>query len=145
MPAGWSRAETSRCWRWRAAMSPAPGRRRDPHYLRARSRTPAGWVLMPRYRREVCLSEALLTSFFFCDFGGGFRPIQLLDEISKAVRHALPHHVVVHGPELVPDPGLNLGIQSALLLHFFHDLIHAPPEIKSLFFKMFPRNGPYEW
>src|SRR4051812_42284291 len=116
MPAGLSRAETNRYWRWRAATFPAPGRRHGRHYPRARSRTRAGSGPKLKCRREVSWSEALLTSLFFCDFCGGLGPIELFDEFSKSVRHTLPHHIVVHGPELVPDPGLNFGIQSALLL-----------------------------
>jgi hypothetical protein len=35
------------------------------------------------------------------------------------------------------DSGLDLGIETALLLYFLHDLIHASPRVKSLHFKRF--------
>jgi DNA-directed RNA polymerase specialized sigma24 family protein len=65
--------------------------------------------------------------------------IKLSDQINEAVRHPLPHDVVVHGAELVADSRLNFSIEPALLawrgipgLYIFHDLIHASPRVKSL-------------
>src|SRR5260221_148350 len=64
-----------------------------------------------------------------------FRHIELFDQLCKAIRHALSDHVIVHGAELMPDPGLNLGVKPALLLYFLHVLIHASPRVKSLWFQ----------
>jgi hypothetical protein len=65
--------------------------------------------------------------------------IKLSDQISKAIRHSLPHDIIVHGPELVTDSRLDFSIEPALFarrsafgLYIFHDLIHASPRVKSL-------------
>jgi hypothetical protein len=68
--------------------------------------------------------------------------IKLPDQFREPVRNALPHHIVVHGAELVADSRLNFGVEPALLagpgwpvrlrLYIFHDLIHASPSVKSL-------------
>jgi hypothetical protein len=65
--------------------------------------------------------------------------IKLSDELREAVWHPLAYDIVVHGAKLVADPGLDLGVEPALLagcgilgLYFFHDLIHASPRVKLL-------------
>src|SRR5437763_14769372 len=68
------------------------------------------------------------------------RPVELPDQLRKAVWYPLAHHVIIHGAKLVADSGLDLGIETALLFYFLHDLIHASPSVKSLYFKYFPRN-----
>jgi hypothetical protein len=68
--------------------------------------------------------------------------IKLSDQISKAIRHPLPHDIIVHGPELVADSRLDFSIEPALFarrgafgLYIFHDLIHASPRVKFLKFQ----------
>src|SRR3979411_3086690 len=109
----------------------------------------AGYERTPGCRREVSLREALLPSLIFTArvfhlgiVSGG---IKLPDQFREPVRHPLPHHIVVHGAELVADSRLNLGVQAALLarcrifaglrLYIFHDLFHPSPRFKSLHFK----------
>jgi hypothetical protein len=65
--------------------------------------------------------------------------IKLSDQFRETVGHPLPYNIVVHRAELMADPGLDLGIQPALLagcgilgLYIFHDLIHASPRVKYL-------------
>ena len=77
-----------------------------------------------------------------------FRPVELADQLRKAVRHALPHHVVVHGAELMADPGLDFGVEAALLGRLvacdftsFMISIHASPRVKSLNFQDLSRNS----
>jgi hypothetical protein len=64
------------------------------------------------------------------------RRVELPDQIGKTVGYPLTHDIVVHGPELVPDSGLDFGVEAALLarfgLYIFHDLFHASPGVKSL-------------
>jgi hypothetical protein len=74
--------------------------------------------------------------------GAGFGSIKLSDQFREAFRHALPHNIVIHRTKLMADPGLDLGVQAALLagcgilgLYIFHDLIHASPRVKSLKFQ----------
>jgi hypothetical protein len=54
----------------------------------------------------------------------------------------LPDDIVVHGPKLVADSGLNFGVEATLLawrrilaglrLYILHDLFHVSPRVKSL-------------
>ena len=69
-----------------------------------------------------------------------FGSVELSDQVREAVRHALPHHVVVHGAKLMANSGLNLRVETALRLYFLHDLIHASPRVKSLHLKYFFEN-----
>jgi hypothetical protein len=39
---------------------------------------------------------------------------------------------------LVAYSGLDLSVETALLFCFLHDLIHASPSVKSLYFNVFP-------
>ena len=64
------------------------------------------------------------------------RRIKLLDELREPVGNSLPYDVVVHGAQLVPNPGLNLRSEPALAggrasaglrLEIFHDLFHVSP------------------
>jgi hypothetical protein len=68
------------------------------------------------------------------------RPVELAAQLREAVWHALPHHVVVHGAKLVAYSGLDLSVETARFLYFFHHVIHASPSVKSLYFKLFSRN-----
>src|SRR5437773_12452440 len=87
-------------------------------------------------RRESVRGILVPPLICFVDLGRRrLRPIEFPDQLCKAVRHALSDHVVVHGAELMPDPGLNLGVKPALLLYFLHGLIHASPRVKSLWFQ----------
>ena len=64
------------------------------------------------------------------------RRIKLLDELREPVRDPLPYNVVVHGAQLVPNPGLDLRSETSfaggrafagLRLEIFHDLFHVSP------------------
>jgi hypothetical protein len=70
--------------------------------------------------------------------------IKLSNKFRESLRNPLAHHVVVHGPKLVADPGLDFGIEAALpgcrilaywRLYIFHDMFHVSPSVKSLWFQ----------
>jgi hypothetical protein len=72
--------------------------------------------------------------------GIGLGHIKPADKLRESVWYTLPHHIVVHGAQLMPDSGLNLGVKPAWLagsgvlglrFHIFHDLSRAPPTVKS--------------
>lgn len=62
--------------------------------------------------------------------------IELFDELRESVRNPLPNDIVVHGAQLVADPGLDLRSKASLAggrafaglrLEIFHDLFHVSP------------------
>jgi hypothetical protein len=83
----------------------------------------------------------LFPSFFGAGIAGklglSIRPIQLADHIGKPIGDPLPHNIVIHRAKLMPDPGLDFGVQSALRLHIFHDPFHIPQKIDLLVFEKF--------
>jgi hypothetical protein len=60
--------------------------------------------------------------------------IKLFDQVDEPIRDPLPDDIVVHRAELMADSGLNLGIEAALLFCILHDLIHASPDVKLMYF-----------
>src|SRR3954470_434383 len=101
MPTCSCRAGTSRCWRWRAATSPARDRRRGRYCRTARSQTRASSGLPPtshRARRDLTSSVRPLVLLFLL--------VELAEQFGEAVRNPRTHDIVVHGPELLPDLAL---------------------------------------
>ena len=60
--------------------------------------------------------------------------IEFSDQFRETIRYPLSDDIVVHGAELVADSRLNFGIETARFLYIFHDLFHASPGVKSLYF-----------
>ena len=68
--------------------------------------------------------------------------IKLSDQLGKALRHTLTDDIIIHGPQLVSDAGLDFCVKATLLsgcrifaglrLYILHVLIHASPRVKSL-------------
>src|SRR5580704_15038166 len=120
MPACWCRARRNRCARARATASPAPGRRRGRYCRTTRWQTRAGsarWIALGR----VSQGQASLRR------ASGFSVLiaQAADQIGDMVRHALIDDVVVHGPQLLADLGLDLTAQSCLGFRGIHRRAHG--------------------
>ena len=68
--------------------------------------------------------------------------VKLSDQLGKAIRYALPDDIIVHGPQLMSDAGLDFSVEATLLsgcrifaglrLYILHVLIHVSPRVKSL-------------
>src|SRR5450830_1533121 len=88
----------NRYWRARAASSPAPGRPRGPRSRTARSRRRAG--LAPR-RERLCVPTRPWALVLILAIA-----VETIEQFGKPVRYTLVHHVVVHGAQLLAEPGL---------------------------------------
>src|SRR5580693_2185623 len=111
MPACWCRARRNRCARAHAAASPAPDRRRGRYCRTTKWRTRAGsarWRALDRvsWGRASCVPcfQSWLSVLI----------AQAADQIGDMLRHALIDDVVVHRPQLLADPGLDLTAQPCL-------------------------------
>src|SRR5215216_2273 len=136
MPTYWCPAGTSGCLPARAAASPARDRRPDPRCRKARSRTRAGSAPPTERRRELTDRDSLTISAALL--------VQTLQKLAEPIGDALAHHVIVHGPELLADFGLNVTAEGCVVHRSPLSILHgrrSTPDWLSILHRKFPH--PY--
>src|SRR5262245_55263008 len=137
MPTCSFRAERNRCWPWRGATSPAPGRRRDRRCRKAKWRMRASSERLRASRHARTVASSLARSLVLgktlgldetiwimppvwlpmrgpvAGFARGLLPglVELIQQIAEPVGHSLTDDVVVYPLEDVPEPSLVFAAQ----------------------------------